>query len=109
MPPHRAAVLVSPTLDIAEIDERFHASTPGSRASVTDLLASFFLDSPMGSETVHRDAMGCFSSGPLSFPSAGSPQCGGKSHVQLQNSPGRIAEDLATCTMLLNALEQDFG
>mmetsp|Transcript_2359 Transcript_2359/g.4666 ORF Transcript_2359/g.4666 Transcript_2359/m.4666 type:complete len:551 (-) Transcript_2359:69-1721(-) len=90
------AELVSPTLGAAEANEVYHSglSTPGSRASVTDLLASFFMDSPVGSE--HREALGCCSPG-------------GMNHVQLQNSPGRVAEDLATCTMLLNALEQDFG
>lgn len=92
------AELVSPHLGAAEANEMYHGgmSTPGSRASVTDLLASFFMDSPVGSETTRTEALGCCSPG-------------GRNHVQLQNSPGRVAEDLATCTMLLSALEQDFG
>jgi NIMA (never in mitosis gene a)-related kinase len=130
--PKKARMLQAPHLDLAALvpaaEEDFAAAdaltSPGSRGSVSDLLA-LFLESPIGGGlsapdekplTSSRSEGAATTSTRAATGDGGSArsavECyyhGAQAFVSDCRSEGRVAEDLPTCTALLASLEREFG
>jgi NIMA (never in mitosis gene a)-related kinase len=113
----RAALATPILVDFEDIDMDARTS-PGSRGSVSDLLAAFLLESPAGgnSNAQQERTKSSHSEGAETASTRDGSGSSRRSEVTIVESDygglglheGRL-EDNATCTMLLRALEKEFG
>jgi serine/threonine protein kinase len=108
--PKKARVLKAPhgLAALVPIADEQAAWSPGSKGSVSDLLA-FFLESPVGASS-EQPLRSSGSDDELSTRAA--THDGGSSRSgagEAAADAAKVAEDLASCTGLLSALEREFG